>query len=210
MNFKIYNILEQIGRPCAKFNYLKMNLLDAWAVCFLKGKPPEFARFFNEINIFAILCQLHYLLVEHKRVFRSNWVHFGFSYVLVIWMPWLGYPNKLTDFWRPGDCRNRTCTCFFQIQRHGIIGHLYVAASLYGMGHCGAGIITRILRNFAMYRASHRVGYCYFQALQWCGFVHTFDMQPKSLWKARCIVFKFDWFIKPMAITQIITCSVMF
>ena len=33
-----------------------MNLLDAWAVCFLKGKPPEFVRFFNEINIFAILC----------------------------------------------------------------------------------------------------------------------------------------------------------
>jgi hypothetical protein len=40
-----------------------MNLLDAWAECYLKGKPPEFARFFNEINIFAILCQLHSLLV---------------------------------------------------------------------------------------------------------------------------------------------------
>jgi hypothetical protein len=26
-------------------------MLDAWAECFLKGKPPEFARFFNEINI---------------------------------------------------------------------------------------------------------------------------------------------------------------
>jgi hypothetical protein len=40
-----------------------MNMLDIWAVCFLKGKPPEFVRFFNEINIFAILCQLHYHLV---------------------------------------------------------------------------------------------------------------------------------------------------
>jgi hypothetical protein len=24
-------------------------------------------------------------------------------------MPWLGYPNDLTDFWRPDDGRNRTC-----------------------------------------------------------------------------------------------------
>jgi hypothetical protein len=24
-------------------------------------------------------------------------------------MPWLGYPNQLTDFWRPDDGRNRTC-----------------------------------------------------------------------------------------------------
>jgi hypothetical protein len=31
--------------------YLKMNLLDAWAVCFLKGKPLEFAHFFNKIKI---------------------------------------------------------------------------------------------------------------------------------------------------------------
>jgi hypothetical protein len=38
---------------------LKINLLDEWAVYFLKGKPPEIVRFFNEINIFAILCQLH-------------------------------------------------------------------------------------------------------------------------------------------------------
>jgi hypothetical protein len=27
--------------------YLKMNLLDAWALYFLKGKPPEFAKFFQ-------------------------------------------------------------------------------------------------------------------------------------------------------------------
>jgi hypothetical protein len=27
-------------------------------------------------------------------------------------MPWLRYPNKLIDFWRPDDGRNRTC--FFQ------------------------------------------------------------------------------------------------
>jgi hypothetical protein len=32
-----------------------------------------------------------------------------FSYVLVIWMPWLRYPNQLNDFWRPNDDRNRTC-----------------------------------------------------------------------------------------------------
>jgi hypothetical protein len=89
--------------------YLKINLLDKWAVCFLKGKPPEFVRFFNEIIIFAILCQLHYLLVEYKTVFRSSWVHFGFSYVSVIWMSWLGYLNELIDFWRPDDGRNRTC-----------------------------------------------------------------------------------------------------
>jgi hypothetical protein len=43
--------------------YLKMNLLDTWAACFLKGKPHEFARFFNEIKIFANSCQLHYFLV---------------------------------------------------------------------------------------------------------------------------------------------------
>jgi hypothetical protein len=43
-----------------------MNLLDARAVCVLKGKPSDFAHFLNEINIFAILCQLHYFLVEHK------------------------------------------------------------------------------------------------------------------------------------------------
>jgi hypothetical protein len=56
-------------------NILKMNLLDARAVFFMKAKPVKFERFFNEIttgNIFAILCQLNYLLVWHKTVFRSN------------------------------------------------------------------------------------------------------------------------------------------
>jgi hypothetical protein len=89
--------------------YWKINLLDAWAECFLKGKPPEFARFFKEINIFAILCQLHYLIVYIKTVFRSNCVHFGFSYVSVR----SGHPHELIDFWRADDGRNRTC--FFEI-----------------------------------------------------------------------------------------------
>jgi hypothetical protein len=44
--------------------------------------------------------------------FRSNWVYFVFSYGSVIWIPWIGYPNEIIDFWRPDDGRNRTC--FFQ------------------------------------------------------------------------------------------------
>jgi hypothetical protein len=44
-------------------NILENEFARRMAVCFLKGKPPEFVRFFNEINIFAILCPLHYLLV---------------------------------------------------------------------------------------------------------------------------------------------------
>jgi hypothetical protein len=68
--------------------YLKINLLDTWALCFLKGKLPEFAHFFNEINVFAILCQLHYLLVLHRIFFRSSWCILGFViYVSIIWMP---------------------------------------------------------------------------------------------------------------------------
>jgi hypothetical protein len=102
----IYNYISCIDKRWKI--YLKKNLLDEWAVCFLKGKPPEFVRFFDEINIFAILCQLHYLLVLHKTIFRSNWVYFVFSYVSEIWMPWSGYPNQLNDFWRPDDGRNRT------------------------------------------------------------------------------------------------------
>jgi hypothetical protein len=104
---------------------LKINLLNAWAVCFLKGKPPKCARFFNEFNIFAILCQLHYLLVKHKTVFRSNWVHLRFS----IWMSWLGYPNELIDFWRPDDCKNRTC--FFDRVWPSSIMHLHMSSSIF-------------------------------------------------------------------------------
>jgi hypothetical protein len=48
-----------------------------------------------------------------QKVFRSNSVHFRFSYVSAMLMPWLGYLNELIGFWSPGDGRNGTC--FFVI-----------------------------------------------------------------------------------------------
>jgi hypothetical protein len=95
--------------------YLKMNLLYEWAVWFLKGKPHEFVRFFflMKLTFFSILCQLYYLFVLHKTVFRLNWVQVVFSCVSVISMSWLGYPNELFDLWKPDDDRN--CTCFFML-----------------------------------------------------------------------------------------------
>jgi hypothetical protein len=49
--------ISYIDRRWKILVYLKMNLLDAWAICFLKGKPLKCARFFNEINILSILWQ---------------------------------------------------------------------------------------------------------------------------------------------------------
>jgi hypothetical protein len=43
--------------------FWKTNLLDAWTVCFQNRNTPEFARFLNEINIFASLYQIYDVLV---------------------------------------------------------------------------------------------------------------------------------------------------
>ena len=64
-----------------------MNLLDACAVCFLKGKPPEFVDIFIENGIFAILCQLLAHVIWHKSFCWSNWVNFGFAKLFLNWMP---------------------------------------------------------------------------------------------------------------------------
>jgi hypothetical protein len=49
-------------------------------------------------------------------VSSATGVHFGFFYISVISMPWLGYLNEFIDFWRPDDGRNRTG--FFPIGLH--------------------------------------------------------------------------------------------
>lgn len=36
-----------------------MNLLDTWALCYLKGKPPEFMTLSLILAVLEILCQLH-------------------------------------------------------------------------------------------------------------------------------------------------------
>jgi hypothetical protein len=78
VNFQNGHIYNDVGRhfenPFMATYYILiedgMNSLDARDVCFLKGKPPEFASFFNEISIFAISWQLHDPLIYHRTVFR--------------------------------------------------------------------------------------------------------------------------------------------
>jgi hypothetical protein len=86
-------------------NILENELVRRMGCMFLKRKPPKFVRFFNKINIFAI--SLPPRTAQNSFEIKLS-VFCVFLSTSVIRMPWIGYPNDLTDFWMPDDGRNRT------------------------------------------------------------------------------------------------------